>query len=155
MPRATLIGRGNANQARWLGSATLPRNNAFPTPSPYQPTTTHCAKGVSHYVGKWRKNEKSEAQAAMQGAVVARHQRVWVIQNWLSFLNLSIQKNIHLTQFLRRRRSIRRLLSRIGGSDRGPQFESFRDCICVFECSNWVRRASRSSSNLSVVVVRV
>ena len=49
-----------------------------------------------------------------------------------------------------RRCSIRRVLSRIGGSDQGPQFESFRDCICVFECSKWVRATSRSSSNLCV-----
>ncbi len=48
-----------------------------------------------------------------------------------------------------RRGSIRRVLSRIRGSDQGPQFELFRDCICVFECSKWVRATSGSSSNLS------
>ena len=30
----------------------------------------------------------------------------------------------------------------------GTRFGAFRDCICVFECQKWVRRASRSSSNL-------
>ena len=49
-----------------------------------------------------------------------------------------------------RRGSIRRVLSRIRGSDQGPTFELFRDYTDVFECSKWVRATSRSSSNLSV-----
>ena len=49
-----------------------------------------------------------------------------------------------------RRGSIRRVLSRIRGSDQGPPFELFRDCTDVSECSKWVRATSRSSSNLSV-----
>ena len=48
-----------------------------------------------------------------------------------------------------RRGSIRRVLSRIRGSDQGPPFELFRDYTDVFECSKWVRATSRSSSNLS------
>ena len=50
-----------------------------------------------------------------------------------------------------RRGSIRRVLSRIRGSDQGPPFELFRDCTDVSECSKWVRATSRSSSNLFVV----
>ena len=49
-----------------------------------------------------------------------------------------------------RRGSIRRVLSRIRGSDQGPQFELFRDYTDVFECSKWVRATSGSSSNLFV-----
>ena len=50
-----------------------------------------------------------------------------------------------------RRGSIRRVLSRIRGSDQGPPFELFRDYNDVFESSKWVRATSRSSSNLSDV----
>ena len=46
--------------------------------------------------------------------------------------------------------SIRRVLSIIEGSSGGPQFEVFPKSSCVFECRKWVRRFSRSSSNLSV-----
>ena len=49
-----------------------------------------------------------------------------------------------------RRGSIRRVLSRIRGSDQGPPFELFRDYTDVFECSKWVRATSRSSSDLFV-----
>ena len=49
-----------------------------------------------------------------------------------------------------RRGSIRRVLSRIRGSDQGPPFELFRDYTDVFEASKWVRATSRSSSNLFV-----
>jgi len=50
-----------------------------------------------------------------------------------------------------RRGSIRRVLSRIKGSDQGPRFELFRDCTDVFECPKSVRATSRSSSDLFVV----
>ena len=49
-----------------------------------------------------------------------------------------------------RRGSIRRVLSRIRGSDQGPPFELFRDYTDVFEASKWVRATFRSSSNLFV-----
>ena len=49
-----------------------------------------------------------------------------------------------------RRGSIRRVLSRIRGSDQGPPFELFRDYTDVFETSKWVRATSRSTSNLFV-----
>ena len=49
-----------------------------------------------------------------------------------------------------RRGSIRRVLSRIRGSDQGPPFELFRDCTDVSECSKWVRATSGSSSDLFV-----
>ena len=49
-----------------------------------------------------------------------------------------------------RRCSIRRVLSRIRGSDQGPPFELFRDCSDVFECPMSVRATSRSSSDLFV-----
>ena len=51
-----------------------------------------------------------------------------------------------------RRGSIRRVLSRIRGSDQGPPFELFRDYTDVFESSKWVRATSRSSSNLFVSI---
>ena len=47
-----------------------------------------------------------------------------------------------------RRSSIKQVLRRIGGSDQGPRFEAFRERLPHFECQKWVRRASRSSSNL-------
>ena len=52
-----------------------------------------------------------------------------------------------------RRGSIRRVLSRIRGSDQGPRFELFRDYTDVFESSKWVRATSRSSSDLSVCLM--
>ena len=52
-----------------------------------------------------------------------------------------------------RRGSIRRVLSRIRGSDQGPPFELFRDYTDVLESSKWVRATSRSSSDLFVCVM--